>query len=124
MITLKFIKRLPIFLILFYSCESIENKESTLEDKLIGSWKEQPPYHDGHCDTLVFKSDSTIDKYIPLIGRRYQIISNDSLLIWNTFYNKYFGFDIELYGDTLLKIYNFLDRSATQDEKNITFKKI
>jgi hypothetical protein len=122
--TLKFIKRLPIFLILFYCCESIENKESTIEDKIIGSWKEQPPYHDGRCDTLVFKSDSTIDKYIPLIGRRYQIISNDSLLIWNYYYNNYMGFDFVLYGDTLLKIYNFLDRSATQDEKNITFKKI
>ena len=115
-----------VFCFLFCSCSKDdkpeEKKEKTLAEIIIGSWIEQPPYHDGRCDTLVLKSDSTIDKYFPLIGREYKILPDSSIAIKNALgnFNRY---DFELSGD-ILKIYNFVDWKATDDEKNITFKKM
>ena len=98
-----------VFCFLFCSCSKDdkpeEKKEKTLAEIIIGSWIEQPPYHDGRCDTLVLKSDSTIDKYFPLIGREYKILPDSSIAIKNALgnFNRY---DFELSGD-ILKIYNF-----------------
>ena len=118
-----------VFCFLLCSCSKDdkpeEKKEKTLAEIIIGSWIEQPPYHDGRCDTLVLKSDGKIDNYIPLVGTEYIIISKDSMVLKDSaFRNVYIGLDIELTGDSLLKIYNFFDRKATADEKNITFKKM
>ena len=116
-----------VFCFLLCSCSKDdkpeEKKEKTLAEIIIGSWIEQPPYFDGFCDTLVFKSDSTIDKYIPLVGKKYRIISDDSLTIRND-RNIYVGFDFKLYGDTSIVFYNFVQRSVASVIRDITFKKL
>jgi hypothetical protein len=102
-------------------CDKEEGKKEE-KNPLIGMWKEKTPYHDGICDTIVFNENGVIEKYFPFIGSSY-VISHDNKLTVSSNGKPTLDFEYLLRGDTLT-VFNFMDRSATQEIKNISFVKI
>ena len=107
-----------IILFSFFACEDEEIK--TIEEQIIGTWIEKEPFTDGICDTIVFKENNTIGLYFPVVGWDYKIISNDSIVFINQpeFLQ---GFNFTLFGSDELIVYNFYDRTITNNVKNIPF---
>lgn len=91
---------------------------------LIGTWIEKAPCNDGICDTIVFREDNTVGSYIPFDEWKYYISTNDSMTFYNSKKSLYLGFAIKIKNYNELTIYNFVDRSITQEIKDITFTKI
>jgi len=107
--------------LIVFGCEEDEKSEN-FEELLIGMWIEQEPYTDGVCDSIIFNEDNTIGLYYPLTGWDYKIASKDSLVIINPFGVERCCY-YELIERDKLIVYNFLDRTITNQVKDITFKR-
>jgi hypothetical protein len=105
-----------------FSCEEDKNIDST-DKQLIGSWCELEPCNDGFCDTITFNKDNTIGLYYPLEGYSYELITKDSLIITNEL-GFVMGNRFTFIETDILLIYNFIDRSITNEVKNIKFSKL
>lgn len=91
--------------------------------QLLGIWIEKEVCNDGICDSILFKDDNTIELYFPFEGWIYHLPSDDSIVFVDQTDSLYLGFNFTLKDDNELIIYNFIDRSISQEIKNITFKK-
>ncbi len=121
-------KQLLLMMIILFTltetvgCDNDDVKKESIEAKLLGTWIEKKPYNDGICDTLVFKEDNTVELYSPLEGWTYHLLSDSSITFSNQEKKLNQSFDFSLQNDELV-IYNFIDRSISEEIKNISFIK-
>jgi hypothetical protein len=105
------------------ACEG--DKEVSQLNQLVGSWVEKAPYTDGICDTLRFTSAKTVELYTPLQGYKFEVTQKNSIAIYNSAISHEFSFTLtENGGNEELEIFNFIDRTTTDNVKNITFVKL
>jgi len=115
-----------IYLFLIYFLISCDGQKDTYQsDQLTGTWIEIAPYSDGICDTLRFTQDKLIELYTPLQGYKFDLIQQNKLSIYSTSIKYDFSILLsENGGKEQLEIYNFIDRSLTENVKNIKFVKL
>ena len=101
-------------------CSKEESKSSQVN--LVGTWIEKnPEMFDGISDTIVFTKDYTISKHFYFNNWKY-IISNDSVSFKKD--NSFKNFKFSSISENEVVFYNFLDRSITEQVKDIHFIKI
>jgi hypothetical protein len=102
------------------ACE--DDKDVSQFNQLIGTWVEKAPYTDGICDTLRFTATKTIELYTPLQGYKFDLVQKNKISIYNSVNSNEFFFTLT--ENEELEIFNFIDRTVTENVKNITFVKL
>jgi hypothetical protein len=114
-----------LFFIYFFLVSCDEQKNISQLDLLTGTWVEIAPYSDGICDTLRFTQDKLIGLYTPLQGYKFDLTQPNRLIIYNSLVKYDFAILLSANGGgEQLEIYNFIDRSLTDNVKNIRFTKL
>ena len=110
--------------ILICSCLSCDNDDDVaICNKIIGKWVEEAPLlFDGISDTIVFTENNLVEKHFLFKDWRYEVEECETLIFTNR--EDRIEKNIEFLSDDRLVFYNFIDRSVTNEIKNITFKKI
>ncbi len=110
-----------LFLSIGAGCD--KDDEMTSCDKLIGKWVEEDPLlYDGISDTIVFTKNNIVEKHFFFKGWMYEAKECDTITF--THLDDKFEKKIEFISDDKIIFYNFIDRSLTNEIKNITFIKI
>ena len=118
-------KFIYFFFVYFFLISCDGQKDISQSDQLTGTWIEIAPYSDGIRDTLRFTQDKLIELYTPLQGYKFDLTQQNRLSIYSTTIK--YDFSILLSkngGKEQLEIYNFIDRTLTDNVKNITFVKL
>ena len=134
---MKNLKTLSVSLFISLSilgCSDINNEINPLaeaEKQLSGNWVEKEPYNgdggmyyggdDGIRDTLILTKNNTVELYFPLVGWNYKLVNMETILFFNEKTKEEKRFSFSLNENREITIYNFVDRSATERIKNITF---
>jgi hypothetical protein len=114
-----------LIFVCFFLISCDEQNEISQLDRLTGTWIETAPYSDGICDTLRFTQNKLIELYTPLQGYQFDLTQQNRLIIYNSAIKHDFAILLSENGKKeQLKIYNFIDRSLTDNVKNITFIKL
>jgi hypothetical protein len=114
-----------LFFIYFFLISCDGQKDISQSDQLTGTWIEIAPYSDGIRDTLRFTQDKLIELYTPLQGYKFDLTQQNRLSIYSTTIKYDFSILLsENGGKEQLEIYNFIDRTLTDNVKNITFVKL
>lgn len=110
-----------LFLSVGVGCDS--DDDISICHKLIGEWvEEEPLLYDGISDTIVFTENNLVEKHFLFNGWRYEVEECETVIFTNN--EDRIEKNIEFISDDRLVFYNFIDRSITNEIKNITFKKI
>jgi len=113
------------FFVYFFLISCDGQKDISQSDQLTGTWIEIAPYSDGIRDTLRFTQDKLIELYTPLQGYKFDLTQQNRLSIYSTTIKYDFSILLsENGGKEQLEIYNFIDRTLTDNVKNITFVKL
>lgn len=112
----------------FSACEEKEDstkREKNNKEKIIGSWTEKYPsmYDDGIKDTITFlngkiKSTACFD------GWEYDLLNDSIILFKNQIESSSHQFKYSFLNNNEIVFYNYINRSLTQEVKDIQYIKI
>ncbi|GLR16482.1 hypothetical protein GCM10007940_10970 [Portibacter lacus] len=121
---------------MFAVCCTKEGKEKEVEEvkevkevkeevkdsfDIVGLWVEKfPELFDGVPDTIVFTEDLKIGKHFFYTDYNYRQ-TTDSLILFNDERTRWFTYEFSDSSEVI--IYNFLDRSTSDADKDISFLK-
>ncbi|MUP36788.1 hypothetical protein [Labilibaculum euxinus] len=112
-----------VSMFLFFGTGCEDNDDVTICNKIIGKWvEEEPLLYDGISDTIVFTENNKVEKHFLFNGWRYEVEECKTVMFTKN--EDRIEKNIEFISDDRLMFYNFIDRSITNEIKNIAFKKM